>query len=60
MEGSTRPVDVRFRGGMFSGMKKAVMEPSGLELPVEQTATGFRVMVKDNIDQVDTILRIRQ
>jgi hypothetical protein len=60
MEGSTRPVDVRFRGGMFSYMKKAVMEPSGRELPVEQTANGFRVMLREDIDPVDTILRIRQ
>lgn len=60
MEGSTQPVDVRFRGGMFSGMKKAVMEPSGKELPVEQTANGFRVMIREDIDPVDTILRIRQ
>jgi hypothetical protein len=60
MEGSARPVDVRFRGGMFSGIKKVFMEPSGRELPVEHTANGFRVIVKGDIDPVDTILSIQE
>ena len=60
IDGSTRPIDVRFRGGTWADMKKVTMEPTGRELPIEQTSKGFRVVVNGEIDQVDTILRLRQ
>jgi hypothetical protein len=58
MDGGKRPIDVRFRGGMWGRVKKVKMEPTGRELTVEPTSNGFKVMVKEEIDPVDTILRI--
>jgi hypothetical protein len=60
MDGSMKQVDVRFRGGMWDGVKKVIIEPAGIELPIEQTVNGFRVVVaRDQLDSVDTILRLK-
>ena len=58
MDGNVNPLDIRFRGSRWNGMKKAVMEPSGLELQIEQTSNGIRIFIRDEIDPVDTILRL--
>ena len=58
MDGSKRPIDVRFRGGAWGDVKKITMEPSGRELPIERSGNGFRVVVSGEIDPVDVILRL--
>jgi alpha-L-fucosidase len=59
MDGSKRPLKVTFREGPWEKLLKVTMEPSGRELPVERVWKGFRVTVSEEIDPVDTILRIQ-
>ncbi len=59
MEGSTRPVKVTFREGIWNKVRRITTEPSGRELPVERVWKGFRVTVGEELDPVDTILRVR-
>ena len=60
MDGSTRPISVLFKGGTWGDVRKITMEPSGREVPMKRSGNELRVAIREEIDPVDVILRLRR
>jgi hypothetical protein len=60
MDGSTRPISVLFKGGAWGDVRKITMEPSGRKVPMKRSGNELRVAIREEIDPVDVILRLRR
>ena len=59
MDGATKPVKIQLKGNPWENINAIVMEPSGRELSIEKSGRKTEIVIKENIDPVDIILRLK-
>jgi len=60
MDSATRPITIQFCSKAWSGITSIVMEPAGRELPITRSGNKMLVTIKEDIDPIDVILRLKR
>jgi hypothetical protein len=60
MDSATRPITIQFCSKTWSGITSIVMEPAGRELPITRSGNKMLVTLKEDIDPIDVILRLKR